>query len=344
MAINCEQLQDQYSDYFEHSLSDADVDTFERHLAGCDSCRSDYHTFATMFQFLDRIEVAEVDPPSDLRADILTAIAQRNTPKQFSMLDWLAGVFSTPQVVWGAGLAAAACVVLGIALTVHFPNSANNGTSSTVTAGEGLGSSPISTAGPAPLLQNVVLKEGADNMDYVVFTLHMPPSMSSAANVSAYVLQDGGPVADQSMESDTNKATPAWSGSIEPNVSLTLPVAVTSDLPAGTSLNLLLDWTSKDGTTSGREVAFVPITAASSNPTQVTAGSSFYDAVRTIAGEYQQTIVADSSALAAVPNVNSLSGSTGNELNAEQALQSVLSTDGFTIKVQPGGYYLISHP
>jgi hypothetical protein len=168
--------------------------------------------------------------------------------------------------------------------------------------------------------------------------------MSTVANVNAYVLQDGGPVADATMESDPDKATPAWTGSLEPNVSLSLPVTVTSDLPAGTSLNLLLDWKAQDGSASGREVAFVPITAASSTPAVVPADSSFYDAVRSIAGEYQQTIVADNNALSYVPNAPPLSATTGDELNAQDALESVLMNDGFTVTVEPGGYYLISHP
>jgi hypothetical protein len=344
MSINCDKLQDQYSDYFEDTLAPADVTEFEGHLATCDACRSDYHVFATMFQFLDRVEVAEVEAPSGLRASILAEISQRPAQRTFVLKDWLAGVFAHPQIMWGTGLVTAAVIVVALVVAIH-PLQKSTQTN-TVSAGlEPSAGSGISNTPLPPLVQSVVLKEGAQNLDYEFFTLHTPPSVTSTANVSAYVLQDGDPIADATMESDTDKASPAWSGSIEPDESVSLPVSVTSDVAPGMSLNLLLDWTAQDGSfQGGREVAFVPISAAPASATPVPSGSTFYDAVRTIAGEYQQTVVADTSALNALRKVPALSGTTGNELNADQALESVLAPDGFTVTVQPGGYYLISHP
>jgi hypothetical protein len=297
-----------------------------------------------MFQFLDRVELTEVDAPAGLRADILSVIAQRPAAKVFSIKDWANGAFARPRLVWGSALAVAAVIVFAVTTTFHGPG---HNTSQPGVATPACMEGPCTTVAPtptapAPLLQNVTLKEGTASLDYEVFTLHLPSVVASTANVSAYVLQDGDPVADKTLESDTDKATPAWSGALAPNVSLSLPVAVTSDLPAGTSLNLLLDWTSGDQ--SGREVAFVPVTPAPSSVSSVAANTSFYDAVRTIAGEYQQTIVADNSALSALAAAQPLSGTTGNELNAAQALQSVLGPDGFVITPQSGGYYLISHP
>jgi len=341
MNIDCERLQDQYSDYFEHILSPTQVDVFERHIASCASCRADYHTFATMFQFLDRAEVAEVDAPSGLRADILSVIAQRPKAKIFNVREWLIGLTSRPQLLWGSSLALAAVVVIAIVLSV---STTAQKPATTVQGGMGVGSTPqLASTQTTPLLQSVALKEGSDGYNYEVFTLHAPQNDPSGASVKAYVLQDGGPVTDAALENDSDSATPAWSGGIQPNVSVSLPVAVTSDLPAGSSLNLLLDSTSLDGTSSSREVAFVPITPAASSPTPVPAGSTFYDAVRTISGEYQQTIVADNSALVALSKIAPLSATTGNELTANAALQSALGPDGFTISFQPGGYYLISY-
>ncbi len=340
MNINCERLQDQYSDYFEHLLSPNEVETFEHHIASCDDCRADYHTFATMFQFLDRVEVDEVEAPSGLRADILSVIAQRPAAKIFNMRDWLGALVTKPQTVWGVGLAAAACMIVAIVIGLQVPHhqSIYNGpTEGNFGPGATSGMTPAAT----PLLQNVTLKEGTGGLDYEVFTLHLPSNVQSSANVSAYVLQDGDPVADKTLETDTDKATPAWSGSLAPNTSLSLPVSVTSDLPAGTSLNLLLDWSTS--TTSGREVAFVPVTPAASSISAVPAGTSFYDSVKTIAGEYQQTIVADSSALAALTPNMQFGATTGTELNANDALNAVLSNDGFKVTEQQGGYYLISH-
>jgi hypothetical protein len=345
MNRECEQLQDQYSDYFEHLLSPSQVQVFEAHVASCAACRADYHTFATMFQFLDRIDVAEVEAPSGLRADILTVIAQRPSARAFGVKSWLNALLIKPQLVWGSSLAIAACVVIFGVINLHQPAAAPPGQGNVTTGSMGGGGGTlVSSTANTPLLQTVTRKEGNSNLDYEYFSLHTPPSVTSSVNISAYVLQNGDAITNPSSEGDADKATPAWSGSLDPNENLSLPVAVTSDLPAGSSLNMLFDWTSKDGLASGREVAFVPITPAASQMMPVSAGTSFYDAIRTISGEYQQVVVADNSALAAAANPLSLAGTTGNESNADEALQNVLGNAGFEITVQPGGYYLISHP
>jgi hypothetical protein len=286
-----------------------------------------------------------VEAPAGLRADILSVIAQRPAARVFTTKDWFISLLAKPQLVWGSSLAAAAVIVLFAVLVVHTPSHTGGGagSGSGIQAGMGPDGAAIAPM-DNPLLQNVALKEGDQGLNYEVFTLHAPPLITSPLTVNAFVLQSGGPIADQTMVTNADKATPAWSGTLDPHVSLSLPVSVTSNLPAGSSLDLLLQWNTQDGTQSGREVAFVPITAAAASPTAVAPGTSFYDALKTIAGEYQQTIVADNGALSALASVGPLDGTTGNELNAEVALNSVLTSSGFKVQMQPGGYYLITHP
>jgi hypothetical protein len=343
MSTSCDRLQDQYSDYFEDALSPSEVAEFERHLATCDACRSDYHVFATMFQFLDRIEVTEVDSPTSLRAEILTHISQRPSAKRFSFKEWFGGITSHPQMGWGLGTAVAALVVVLVVLIAH-PVQKSPAITPTAPAAMGPAVSSLESSIP-PLVQTVVLKAGTDGNDYEYFTLHSPQFLTGTANVKAFVLQDGDPLANAALESDADQATPAWSGTLEPNVSVNLPVSVTSDVQPGATLNLLLDWSTTDGSdVGGREVAFVPITPAPGATSGVPNGSLFYDAVSAIAGQYHETIVADTTALNALTSSETFSGTTGNELNAEDALNSVLVSNGFTVTPEAGGYYLISHP
>ena len=201
------------------------------------------------------------------------------------------------------------------------------------------GINPISS----PLFQAVEDQQGSDGLTYKVFSLHLPPRMNTKADVDADVIQDESALTIASGK-DGPGQTAAWDGSLEPNTTLQIPVAVTSNMPSGATLNLMLRWYPEDGSRpQQRELTFVPIVPGSA-PAQIPADASFYDAVQAIAAAYQVTIFADPSALLALPNAGTLGTLSGSETNAQDALKSVLGRTGFLILQKPDGSYQISHP
>lgn len=366
--MNCENARELYSDYSESALSPAQTAGLEEHFAACPSCQTDYDGFRQVELILAE-GLPEVDVPTGFRAALMQRVAAEAAkshadgrshqtaaqhaiePRASFSERWRAFAHSltaTPRRAFAAGVACTLIAVLAYS-GLHSSRVSPNGVHSLAPALQTLDASllPVPVQHTSGILQNSV-SETQDGQTYHYFGIHLPLD-APPAQLSAYVLQNGTGLTDDSALNNTDNATPAWNGTAEQGVSIHIPVAVVSKVAPGTTLNFLVVWSPiGDNQNEEKEAAFVPISDQPATPTPINPGDSLYDVLQNISSGYHAKIFVDTTAVSAATQEalvgsSGLAGLTGKEGSARAALQTALSGAGYYITEQSDGSFLVWH-
>lgn len=364
--MTCDSARELYSDYSEGALAPAESQALAQHFAACPECEADYESFRQVQEMLSE-GLPAIDIPAGFHASVMKRVsaaaalqalpvaneqtrASLTFPPRPSLGErwrmFAKSLVATPQRAFAAG---AACMLVAVAIFsgLHsYRLSPITGHAIPVAPiAAGLMQVPVQhTSG---ILQNAV-SETQGGQTYHYFGIHLPLD-SPPANVSAYVLQNGTGLTDDSALNNTDNATPAWRGTVEQGVSIHIPVAVVSTVAPGTTLNFLVVWSPVGDTqTEEKEAAFVPIAPAPATPAPINPGDSLYDVLQNISSSYHAKIFVDATAVSAATQEalvgsSGLAGLTGNEGSARAALQTALSGAGYYITEQSDGSFLIWH-
>ena len=247
--MNCERIQELYTDYYEKSVSGTLLEAVDHHFKVCTDCRTDYARFEMAMKLLD-IDIEEVEAPTAFRAEILAKIEAQPRRPSVAVGVWerLGSIFGSGenrqryQLV--TGFAVAAVVIAATLFTVPTLNTAVPGS---------LGISwPSSHRPPAlqytGLFRTISTETRSDARTYHDFTLHLPMGQTNST-LDAYVIQDDKPLLDDTALTDYSSVTPIWSASksLDSDHSLNVPVAVVSDVPAGNTLTFMVKETDVTG-------------------------------------------------------------------------------------------------
>ena len=370
--MNCESTRELYSDYSEGALAPGESQALEQHFAACPACQADYEGFRQIEAILAE-GLPEVEIPAGFHASVMKKVAAvaalqesaEETPAQrvaaqparsFPTLGerwrmFAQSLVATPRRAFAAGIA---CTLIAVAVLsglyghqaktpIVGPPQANVLTLPFVDPAN----SQVQVQHTSGILQNAIT-EAQGGQTYHYFGIHLPLN-APPANVSAYVLQNGTGLTDDSALNNTDNATPAWRGTVEQGVSIHIPVAVVSSVAPGTTLNFLLVWSPVGDTqTEEKEAAFVPIAPAPAHPAPINPGDSLYDVLQNISSSYHAKIFVDTTAVSAATQEelvgsSGLAGLTGSEGSPRAALQTALSPAGYYITEQSDGSFLVWH-
>ena len=144
------------------------------------------------------------------------------------------------------------------------------------------------------MIQKVDTQVGQDNNNYHQFHLHLPAAVASAT-VNAYVVTATEQITDPAHLSE---ATPALKNQhLTNHQGMAIPIAAAQETPAGSTLNLLVQWTPDDSKQSpGSEVVFTPFGAADP-ATPAPSNANFLDAMQAVAAHYGATVVLEADAV-----------------------------------------------
>lgn len=291
--MKCDQIQLLYSDFYEGALPANLNEQVQHHLRVCTECRTEYERFSEAMNLLDE-PVAEVDAPLSFRADVLARIASQPRPEKVGLLGWLSSVWNAPnnKSVKLAGAALAAIVIVGAAAV-----DLSTPTGRVLPAGPGFAPPTVGPSYHGPFRS--LSTSTQDGKVYHNFQFQLPAGMQSAS-VSAYVLQDGRPLTDDSALSDPGNATLAWQNSEPVNSSdlINIPVAVVSDVPPGSTLTFMILSRGSDGS-ERKDAAFVPLDDTR-QPEPIERGSNLFTTLKAVAAAQDVSIVVDDSALEAL--------------------------------------------
>ena len=333
-----ERAQELYSDYAEGTLAPALRQALDQHFEADPSARADYARFARVYSLLEQPLEADVDVPLGFRANILERVAaeqnRRETTFSTRAAGTVSGWFSTVphrRMTGGALAGLAAAALVGV-LFFH-PNPKPGAVD-----GGNLGLPMTSSTIPADpaVIQKVDLEAGANNNSYQTFHLHLPASVP-AATVSAYVVTATEQITDPAHLSE---ATPALKAEhIANNMGISIPIAPLQAPPAGSTLNLLVQWTPDDPKLeAGTEVVFRPFGDA--NPaTAAPVGANFLDAMQAVAAHYGATVVVDADAIPTQTFSSDFSAP-----GAGAPLQTLATAAGYSVQTLPDNTFYIYDP
>ena len=338
--MQCERVHELFSDYIEGALDPAMQQVMSQHVRTCQSCGAEIEQLRGIYALLSD-GLPEVDVPSGFRASILNTIREQKAPD--TLMSRVRSWF-TPTSAPTAGRAPAAVAVAAVAIAigvgtwmnVKAPHSAGTGTDTAKLAP--WGAIPVSVQDESGILQGVrSYVSEADGKTYHVFGLHLPDGRS-AVDATAYVIQSPDALTNDAALADTNNATAAFTGRVEPGVSVQVPVAVVSDVPEGTSMTLLVEWSDRIG--KHKEVCILPISKPSSAPMVVKSGEPLYQALQTVAVAYNKPVILDETATAqfAAPIQRSLDDT---DTNINDSLADIVLPANMSFGQQPDGSYLI---
>ncbi len=286
--MKLERAQELYSDYAEGSLTPALKMALEQHFEADAAARADYDQFARVYALLEMPAMQEQEAPLGFRAKILERVsleqAKRETTFTTRAATTFTGWFSAVphRRATGGALAALAAVVL---LSVLFFRP-GPGPTPPVTPSCVYG--PCSSASVNPEMLQQVDTKVEDGNNYHYFHLHLPATVPSAT-VNAYVVTATEQITDPAHLSD---ATPALKNQhLDNHQGVAIPIAAAQATPAGSTLNLLVQWTPDDPKQDpGSEVVFTPFGAASP-ATPAPSDANFLDAMQAVAAHYGATVV-----------------------------------------------------
>lgn len=295
--MKLERAQEIYSDYAEGTLSPALKLALEQHFAADPSARADYEAFARVYALLEQ-PAADVEVPAGFRTRVLEHAAAeqgRREATQSFRTPRPAGTWfqtATHRRATGGVLAAfAAAAVMGFLLFPH-PQAkprADNG-------GLGIALPVVPTISPE-MLQSIDTQPGQATASHL-FHLHLPATVP-AATVNAYVVTTTDQITDPARLADATHAMKDLHLTNRQGVQI--PIAPLQARPAGSTLDLLVNWTPDDGTQpAGSEVIFTPFGAANAAaPAPVSTG--FLDAMQAVASHYGATVVVEADTVPTQP-------------------------------------------
>lgn len=292
--MKLERAQEIYSEYAEGTLTPALRLALEQHFAADPAARADYDAFDRVFALLETPSGGDVDVPPGFRARILERAAAEQGRRETTFAPrpqptgnrWFQTTAS--RRTFGGTLAALAAVaVLGVALFPH-------GTAKTRTDSSGLGPniSVAQTVSPE-ILQSIDTPTGQAAGSHL-FHLHLPATVP-AATVNAYVVTSTDQISDPSRLVDATHAMTDMHLTNRQGVQI--PIAPLQARPAGSTLDVLVNWTPDDATQpAGSEAIFTPFGAA--NPLSTApVNAGFLEAAQSIASHYGVTVVVEADAV-----------------------------------------------
>ena len=290
--MKLERAQELYSDYAEGILSPALTQALEQHFAADDAAQADYARFRRVYALLEQPFADEQEVPTGFRAHILERAAleqaRRNSTLSGRTTGTVSGWFTTQprRRALGGSLAALAAAAVLAAVVIHPTPTVGPGTNVSTGSVMGIGTSPANGIDP-PVIQSVDSQVGADGNNYRLFHLHLPGTVP-AATINAWTAT--GTTTDPG---DLANATPALQGQhLTSHYGLEIPIAPRETPAAGSTLNLLVQWTPDGASQPGSQVVFTPSGAA--NPAQpAPANASFLEAMQAVAAHYGVTVVVD---------------------------------------------------
>jgi hypothetical protein len=290
--MQCERAEELFSDYIEGALDPAMRQVFEQHLSVCASCNIDVEQLRAVFGLLDE-GLPEVATPPGFRAAVLNKIRQQ--PHRQTLLERMRA-WITPNAagrITGAPAIGVTAAALLVAIASGTFLSHHNVVHPPTPTGVSMGSftpwakTVVPVRDTDGIVQGVQSYNSADGKTYHVFGLHLPAGEPSV-NATAYIVQSQDAFnSDAALQNDAN-ATKVWSGAVDPGEGVQVPVAVVSNVPAGTSMTFLAEWTDQTG--EHREACILPISPAA-DAMVVNAGEPLYQALETVAVAFNTPIL-----------------------------------------------------
>lgn len=323
-----ERAQELYSEYAEDTLTPALRQALEQHFDADPAARADYRQFSQVYALLEQPLGQELEAPLGFRAKVLARATEqqgRRETQNAPAAGWL-GWFTPPahRRATGGALAALAVVVAG-GILVTRPAQPNP---DTTVNGNIIGFSAATA--PRGLVQSVDLQPGTSAH---LFHLHLPASVP-AATVSAYVISATEQITDPAHLAD---AIPAVTGQhLTNHQGLEIPISPVADPPAGSTLNLLAEYTPDAANQpTGTEVVFTPFGIA--DPAAAApSNAGFLDSMQAVASHYGVTVIVDASALPTRPVSADFSGS-----DPLTPLKAMAVAAGYTVQKTADSTYFV---
>ena len=331
--MKLERAQEIYSEYAEGTLTPALRLALEQHFAADPAARADYDAFARIFALLETPDGQDVEVPSGFRAKILerAAAEQGRRETTFNLRTPTPGGswFQTAahrRTLGGSLAAMAAVAVLGVMLFPHAtprPRTDNGSLIPNISVNQ--------TISPE-MLQSIDTSPGQATASHL-FHLHLPETVP-AATVNAYVVTSIDQITDPTRLIDATHAMKDMHLTNRQGVQI--PIAPLQARPAGSTLDVLVNWTPDDTTQpAGSEAIFTPFGDANpSSPAPVNAG--FLEAAQSVASHYGVTVVVEADAVPTQTVSPDFSGS-----DATVPLTALANAAGFKVQaLQNSTYYL----
>ncbi len=334
--MKLERAQELYSDYAEGVLSPALTQALEQHFDADPAAQDDYARFRRVYALLEQPFAEELEVPTGFRAHILERAALEQSRRESALPGRAAGTVSgwfTTQPrrrALGGGLAALAAAAVLAAVIIHPSQPTLPGMSPNTANIMNIGTPPANGIDPA-VIQSVTSQVGVDGNNYRLFHLHLPPSVP-AATVNAWTAT--GTTTDPSALAD---ATPALQNQqLTSHQGVEIPIAPREAPAAGSTLNLLVQWTPDGATSPGSQVVFTPSGAA--NPSLPAPNNApFLQAMQAVAAHYGVTVVVDAGT---VPS--QLVTADFASADAGVPLSALAQSAGYAVqKIQPGDTFYV---
>ncbi len=334
--MKLERAQELYSDYAEGILSPALTQALEQHFDADAEAQVDYARFRRVYALLEQPFTEEKEVPTGFRSQILERAAleqaRRDSTLSGRATGTVSGWFSTQprRRAWGGGLAALAAAAVLAAVVIHPTPTVGPGTNVSTGNVMGIGTSPASGIDPA-VIQSVSSQVGTDGNNYRLFHLHLPATIP-AATVNAWTAT--GSTTDPG---DLANATPALqSQHLTSHQGVEIPIAPRETPAAGSTLNLLVQWTPDGASQPGSQVVFTP--SGTANPAQsAPVNASFLQAMQAVAAHYGVTVVVDAGTVPSQPVTADFTGA-----DPLVPLNALAASAGYAVqKITPGNTFYV---
>lgn len=334
--MKLERAQELYSDYAEGILSPALTQALEQHFDADLAARDDYARFRRVYALLEQPFAGEQEVPTGFRAHILERAALEQSRRDNALpgraVGTVSGWFTTQprRRALGGGLAALAAAAVLAAVVLHPAPPVGPGQHLSTSGIMGIGTAPATGIDPA-VIQSVSSQVGADGNNYRLFHLHLPSTVP-AATVNAWTAT--GTTTDPSALAD---ATPALqSQHLTSHQGVEIPIAPRETPAAGSTLNLLVQWTPDGAATPGSQVVFTPSGAA--NPSlPAPTNAPFLQAMQAVAAHYGVTVVVDAGTVPSQPVTADFTST-----DAGVPLQALAGSAGYAVqKIAPGDTFYV---
>jgi len=335
--MKLERAQEIYSDYEEGSLSPAMKLALEQHFDADPAGKQDFDDFSRLFGLLSESTADDVEVPHGFRAKIMERVSLEDSKRPAQGVGFAAALrnmFAQPRRREAAGVVAAVLAVAIVGSVVLKP--APKGTSDLPPAVSSMGAGLTLPDNVDTVIQGVDTKMGANNTPQHDFRVHLPMNIPSAT-VNAYDISSPDQILDPAVRE--RDATPVLTAQALTNdEAMTIPLVVPHAVPAGSTLNILVEWTTPGSVTPGAQIVFTPI-----NPndgvtpsTAPPSNGNFFDSLQTIASAYHATVIADATS---APTTTVQAWSPGDPVDI--ALKTVATSAGYSVASLDSGTYLV---